>query len=277
MHYRGPGLGGVLTPGVKGLMIANGGVFLIQQFTHPNLVYLLGLTPAAFWGQGALWQVGTYMFLHGGFTHLLFNMLALWIFGGALESLWGTKKFLRYYFLTGIGAGLSNCILTPGLGSIIIGASGSVYGLLAAYGILFPESVIYIWMLFPIRAKYLVIIFGVLEFLASIRPGTSPIAHVVHLGGMIIGIVYLKWDFILRWIVLVLKGKHPMKPTVTYTIQDQPKRPPRSETDEERLRREVDDLLDKISEVGLENLTSWEKRRLRDASERLRQMEGKDE
>ncbi len=257
-------LGGLLTPGVKGLLIANGIVYLAQIFIGPELVYLFGLTPAAIWKEFPIWQPVTYMFLHGGFTHLLFNMFALWMFGSVLESVWGTKPFLRYYFITGVGAGLSNCFLTPGMRIPIIGASGAVYGLLAAYALLFPNSLVYIYGLFPIKAKWLAIIFGMLEFISSVRPGTGPVAHLVHLGGMIIGVLYLRRASIVRWVAR--RAKRWQK--------EQNLRRERKQTEtEDKLRREVDDLLDKINEVGLDNLTNWERRRLREASKRLRLME----
>ncbi len=257
-------LGGLLTPGVKGLLIANGAVYVLQMFAGHELIYLFGLTPAAIWTEYPIWQPVTYMFLHGGFTHLLFNMIALWIFGSVLESVWGTKAFLRYYFITGVGAGLSNCFLTPGMNIPIIGASGAVYGLLAAYAMLFPNSLVYVYGLFPIKAKWLAIIFGVIEFIASVGPGSSPVAHLVHLGGMVIGVIYLRKSDVLRWGARKAKGLQREQTT---------RREQRQVESENRLRREVDDLLDKINEVGIENLTSWEKRRLREASEKLRQME----
>jgi len=268
-YMSGARLGGMLTPGVKALLIANAVGFLFQmavgrRMENEVIIPLLGLTPAAVWGHLALWQPGTYMFLHGGGLHLLFNMLALWMFGGTLESVWGTKQFFKYYFITGIGAGLSNCLLTPTMNIPIIGASGAVYGLLAAYGILFPNSLIYIYGLFPVKAKWLVIIFGVFEFMASVNPATGNIAHLVHLGGMLIGVVYLRHDYILRWGACRIKG---------WQREKQQREEEKQAGREENLRREVDDLLDKINEVGIENLTSWERRRLREASERLRQME----
>jgi membrane associated rhomboid family serine protease len=254
----------MLTPGVKGLLIANVGVYLLQMFARRELEYLFGLEPRAFWADKALWQPVTYMFLHGGFTHILFNMFALWIFGGALESVWGTRRFVRFYFLTGIGAGLSNCILTPHLDVPIIGASGAVYGLLGAYGVLFPNSLLYVWGLFPIRAKYLVLIFGGFEFIASLNPHATPVAHLVHLGGMVIGVVYIKWNDIVRWGARSVKGWQRERDRAG-TLK-------KFET-QSSLRHEVDGLLDKINEVGMDNLTSWERRRLRQASEMLKQME----
>ena len=120
MGYRnhrmsGIRLGGMLTPAVKALLIANVVVYFLQMVDETGMIKFFGLRPAIFWSKLALWQPVTYMFLHGGFTHILFNMLALWMFGSSLESVWGTKRFVKYYFLTGVGAGLSNCILTPAM------------------------------------------------------------------------------------------------------------------------------------------------------------------
>ena len=266
MAYRshGGGFGDLLTPGVKGLLIVNAVVYLLQTFYYDQMIGLLGLTPEIFWSDRAIWQPVTYMFLHGGLMHLAFNMLALWMFGGALESFWGTKYFLRYYFITGVGAGLCNALLTPGSHSAIIGASGAVYGLLAAYGLLFPNSLIYIWGLVPLRAKYLVLIFGGIEFVSTIRPGVSPVAHLVHLGGMIIGVIYLRWGSIFFWF--------KRRASDWERNREYAERKHRFES-EENLRREVDDLLDKINEVGLNNLTNWEKKRLKEASDRLKELE----
>ncbi len=266
MAYRsyGGGIGEILTPGVKGLLIVNAVAYLLQTFYNNQMIGLLGLTPEIFWSLHAVWQPITYMFLHGGLMHLAFNMLALWMFGGALESFWGTSYFLRYYFITGVGAGLCNAVLTPGSQSAIIGASGAVYGLLAAYGLLFPNSLIFVWGLIPLRAKYLVLIFGGIEFLASIRPGVSPVAHLVHLGGMVIGVVYLRWGSILFWL---------RRKTRDWNREREFADRKRQFESEEKLRREVDDLLDKINEVGLNNLTNWEKKRLKEATERLKELE----
>ncbi|MDP8240124.1 MAG: rhomboid family intramembrane serine protease [Candidatus Hatepunaea meridiana] len=268
---RRTNFGGTLTPAVKGLLIANAVVFFIQylagpELEHTILIPIFGLTPAVICHYFWIWQPFTYLFLHGGFMHLLFNMFALWMFGSTLESVWGTKQFLKFYFITGIGAGLCNCILTPGMDIPIIGASGAIYGLLAAYAILFPNTMIYLWAIFPVKAKYLVIFFGVFELMEFARTNadTSPVAHLVHLGGMVIGVVYLRRDYLLRWGARKVKGWQ--------SGQTQHRREKQTET-ADQLRSEVDDLLDKINQVGLENLTSNEKRRLRIVSEKLRQME----
>jgi membrane associated rhomboid family serine protease len=189
---------GPVTPAVKALILANIGVFLLV-FVAPILVLYLGLIPAAVLTNFWIWQPITYMFVHADVWHILFNMLALWMFGVQLERLWGTQFFLRYYFVTGIGAGLTT--MAVGLlpfafadgvwGAVTIGASGSVYGLLLAYALYYPDRPIYMYLLFPVPAKYFVMIIGAVAFLSSLGAGTSRVAHAAHLGGLVIGYVYL--------------------------------------------------------------------------------------
>jgi membrane associated rhomboid family serine protease len=144
-----------------------------------------------------VWQIFTYMFLHGGIWHLLFNMLTLWFFGTVLERDWGTRRFLKYYFYCGIAAGI--CVLianwltrndTP-----TIGASGAIFGVLVAFGVLYPNQTVLMNFLFPIKAKYMVMIYAAIELLLTIRPGQSGISTIAHLGGMAFGYVYLKGRF----------------------------------------------------------------------------------
>jgi rhomboid family protein len=127
---------------------------------------------------------------------IIFNMLALWMFGSDLESRWGREKFLFYYFLTGIGAGIcvvaADAIFSSGTAVPTAGASGAIYGLLLAYGLLFPERPIYLYFLIPIKAKWFVLIFGGIEFLSSIGNPGSGVSHVAHLGGMLFGYLYLR-------------------------------------------------------------------------------------
>jgi membrane associated rhomboid family serine protease len=151
-----------------------------------------GLTPSDILYNGYVWQLATYMFLHdtGNPMHILFNMLGLWMFGSDLEQLWGTKRFVRFFFICGIGAGILFTLLSRG-DTPTIGASGAVYGVLLAFGVLFPDRIIY-YIIFPIRAKYFVMIMGALAFYASVASRNSGIAHVAHLGGMICGYLYLR-------------------------------------------------------------------------------------
>jgi len=143
-----------------------------------------------------IWQLATYLFLHGGWFHIIFNMFALWMFGADLERLWGGKKFLVYYFVTGVGAGVLDVVLNtlflPGIPSMTIGCSGAIYGLLLAYGMLFPERLIYLYMIIPIKAKWFVAIMGAIEFVSSFGGPGSGISHFAHLGGMLFGYLYLR-------------------------------------------------------------------------------------
>ena len=188
--------------GVKWLIIANVAIYLVYFFGSfmqgDEIFRSLMLVPSQVL-RGALWQPVTYLFLHslGGPGHLLFNMLALWMFGAPIEETWGTKRFLRYYFLCGIGAGL--CVIVANLlwgnpNQPTLGASGAIYGLLLAFGMLFPEQEILIAFLFPIKAKYMVMIFGAIAFVFSFQRG-STVSNLAHLGGMIFGFVYIKTQF----------------------------------------------------------------------------------
>jgi membrane associated rhomboid family serine protease len=135
------------------------------------------------------------MFLHGGIGHLLFNMLALWMFGLPLEQTWGTRGFLKYYFFCGIGAGICDVLVNFALGhhnTSTIGASGGIYGLLLAFGVLFPDTTLLMNFLFPIKAKYLVMIYAAVALLSALGSGNSGVSNVAHLGGMLFGLMYLR-------------------------------------------------------------------------------------
>jgi membrane associated rhomboid family serine protease len=186
-------LGYGLTPVVKNLMIIMGAVFLLQMLVSRWFNFYLGLVPVLVWKKYYLWQLITYIFLHGGITHLLFNFLALWMFGSELESYWGSKKFLRYFLFCGIGAGICTVVFSPYQYIPVIGASGSIYGLLLAFGWLFPNRPIYIYFLFPIPAKYMVIIFGLIELFSSAEGTGGGIAHLTHLGGLFFGLLYMAY------------------------------------------------------------------------------------
>jgi len=181
------------TPVIKNLIIIMGAVFLIERLIDGFIVFYFALVPILVWKKYFLWQLVTYIFLHGGITHLLFNLLGLWMFGGELENLWGSKKFLRYFLLCGIGAGICTVIFTPYPYQRIpvVGASGAIYGILLAFGWLFPNRLIYIYFLFPIPAKYMVIIYGLIELFASMEGSGGGIAHITHLGGLLVGLLYM--------------------------------------------------------------------------------------
>src|SRR6185369_4137857 len=165
----------------------------------PALVPYLGLVPTLVIHQFWLWQTVTYMFLHGGIFHIVFNMLALWMFGAELERIWGRRYFLKFYFVTGVGAGLLTVLfsLLPFdvahriQGSVVIGASGAIYGLLLAYALYFPDRPIYMYFVFPIPARIFVAIMGAIAFFSSLGEAGG-VANATHLGGLLVGYLYLK-------------------------------------------------------------------------------------
>ena len=179
------------------IILANICLFLIQILLPRTMIYHFALVPSLIRSKLYIWQFVSYMFLHGSFLHLFFNMFVLFIFGQDLIRLWGSKKFLSYYFFTGIGAGICSFLMTN---IPTIGASGAMYGLLLAYGILFPNKILLIYLIIPMKAKYLVILFGIIELIASITSRADGIAHIAHLGGMLFGAFYL-------WIMNLSKKK----------------------------------------------------------------------
>ena len=194
-----------MTPVVKNLVIINVLVFLAQQAMPQLTPQFMGHYPLG--GGFEPWQVISHMFMHGGVGHLFFNMFALVVFGSALERVWGSKRFLQYYLLCGIGAflifeatvgySLYNLIgqisIEQSIG-LVIGASGAVYGLLLGFGILFPNTeLMLLFPPIPIKAKYFVILYGLLELsMAMSNNQGDNVAHVAHLGGMIIGYILIK-------------------------------------------------------------------------------------
>jgi membrane associated rhomboid family serine protease len=188
---------GPMSTAMKALIAANV-VMFVAQFLFPIVTSLLGLHPALVLHELRVWQLATYMFLHGGFFHILFNMLTLWMFGTELERRWGTRYFLKFYFVTGIGAGFLTVLfsLLPfGFAqqlqySNIIGASGAVYGLLLAYAIYFPERPI-LMIVFWVPARVCVAILGAIALISSLSEAGG-VANATHLGGLLVAYLLLK-------------------------------------------------------------------------------------
>ncbi|MDY5970064.1 MAG: rhomboid family intramembrane serine protease [Bacteroidales bacterium] len=183
----------MLPNGVKHLLIINALFFLsmivFRQMDNPLPMAIydryLVLYPI---GQGFYpWQLITYQFVHANFDHIFFNMFSLWMFGYVLENYWGTTRFILYYLLCGIGAGIT-CLL---VGTPTVGASGAVYGILLAFGMMFPNERIYLYFLLPIKAIWFVIIFGLIELFDGIFMSGDGVAHFAHLGGMLTGFILL--------------------------------------------------------------------------------------
>src|ERR1044071_2868553 len=190
---------GPLTSAIKAIVIANVVAFVVS-LVFPTITLGLGLRPADIVTKLHVWQPVTYMFLHAGIFHILFNMLALWMFGVELERMWGSRFFTQYYFICGVGAAMTTVLLSfvPGsfgqqlYYSLTIGASGAVYGILLAYAMFFPNRPIYMYFVFPIPAKYFVAIMGAISLFSSMGGPGGGIAHTTHLGGLVAGYLYLK-------------------------------------------------------------------------------------
>jgi len=326
----------ILPPGVKNLLIINilafFATFVFLKTGRADLTELFGLHfPGA--TNFHVWQFVTYMFMHANFSHIFFNMFALWMFGAAVENTWGTKRFLIYYFITGLGAALVHYLITflqihpmltllnqfldsPSLetyrylaenakdirfhdmlsnnlmvlqqnpGSLdeivtitanakaqyidsfnIIGASGAVYGVLLAFGMLFPNDYIYVYFMLPIKAKWFVVIYGVIELVTGLSTSDG-VAHFAHLGGMIFGlIVILLWRRNDRqhdgWIMPEKEKTFRLRRKKDkYYVSTESGRPLSDEdfnTKRVEEKRETDRILDKISKGGYESLSKEEK------------------
>jgi len=206
------GIGGAMTPAVKALIIANAAVFAFESLLRMAgfnavdeiLRALFALQPDLVYGRGYLWQLASYLFLHGDLGHILVNMFMLWMFGVEMERMWGARKFLKYYFLTGVGAGVVTCFFSPQ--SRTVGASGAVFGIMLAYGMTFPDRQILFWFIFPMKARNFVLLLAAIELWVSSQFVSDGIGHFAHLGGMLFGYLYLKrawrlrdWMSELRW------------------------------------------------------------------------------
>ena len=197
MHgsYRtGIGFGtGVMPKGVKQLILITGGVYLVQLLV-PAITVFFGLYPPAVLSL-QIWRLFTYMFLHGGLFHLLMNMFVLYMFGSQLEQVWGRRRFIRYYLLCGVGAGLFALLPLPAFfDALHIGASGAVYGLLLAFGLLFPSAQVYLLGILPMSARHMVVLFGFISLAGSLSATSDGVSHVAHLGGLVVGYVLLRRD-----------------------------------------------------------------------------------
>lgn len=260
------------------LIIINVVIFILQVFTEqfrvnysilgsvqqgPSVMtYYLGLIPAVVMKKGFIWQIFSYMFLHStySFSHIFFNMYALLIFGLPIENEWGSKKFLIYYLFCGTFAGLSIFlinVLNQGVGLIIptIGASGAVFGLLLAFGILFPNVELLLFFILPIKAKYLVILYGGLELFLLLTGGNSSVSHIGHLGGLVAGLIYFFFTY-RRNLEFRFKLNQAVKKKrislANKAVEDQDEK---SEADDTEYQIKI---LNKIKNTGIESLTDDE-------------------
>jgi len=240
---------------VARIIAVNLAVFLIQTLV-PAFTMMFALTPRLVVEKLYVWQLVTYMFLHGGFAHIFFNMLMLWLFGTAIESVWGGRNFLRYYIFCGIGGALASMIFT--YNAIVVGASAAIFGLYLAYAMMFPDNRIYLYFLFPVKAKYLVMGLAVFQLLQGLA-GPAGIAYFAHLGGMAAGLLFFRSDLLRR----VRFGMGPRRRWRQYTAD-------RDRENADAEHDNIDSILDKISaKGGYDHLTTTEKRILENYRRKL--------
>ena len=257
----------LFTDAIKILVSVNFGIYILQSVSGKEDVFfrLFGLVPSTFISDLMLWQPFTYLFFHApfyssvGISHILLNMLGLWVFGRELEQAWGKTKFLRYYFTTGIGSGLITYFFQISSDNPVIGASGAVYGILLAYGISYPNRMLYIWGLIPVRSMWLVIIMGSIAFFGLLG-NADGISHVTHISGMLIGYVLLKKKWRWRDIWFAIRKK---------TIEFQVQRYEEKSIKKKMLQKDIDVILEKIQKVGFIGLSNKEKSKLYEASKTM--------
>jgi membrane associated rhomboid family serine protease len=183
-----------LPPATQALLLANVAIYFLDQLLGRSLTVWGALWPI---GSGEFWpwQIGTYAFLHGSFEHLFFNMLGLWMFGSELEQVWGRKRYLQFYAASVVAAALTQLLVNVllGSGAPTIGASGGLFGLLLAFAMIFPNRIILLFFVLPMKAKYLVALYGLIELYQGVYVMNTGVAHFAHLGGMLGGLLMLRY------------------------------------------------------------------------------------
>jgi len=258
----------LFTDAIKTLISVNFAIFLLQSISNAESIFfpLFGLVPKLVWSEFRLWQPFTYLFFHGDIWHVLINMFVLWMFGGELERLWGKHHFLKFYFVTGVGAGLITMLF--GLTSLtpIVGASGAVYGVLLGYGLTYPNRTVYLYGIIPIKSIWFVVGIGIIAFTSSFN-SMSQIAHLTHLSGMIIGYFMLKRPVRIRDMWFNIRKK-----TLEFQIQQEEKKA----TKHKEVERDIDRILDKINREGFDSLSKEEHDRLYHGSRTVYRSKKKD-
>lgn len=323
MHYysfrRDGGSGGMFgqtlfPPVIRGLLLTNFAVYLLVNFIGPVIIpglqsFINEYFALQYIGSGKFlpWQLVSYQFLHGGFSHIFFNMLLFWLFGRELEHHWGAKRFLTFYLLSGVGAGIVHIALGPIMGfdhsvfdgqeiyGYTIGASGAVYGVMTAFGFSFPTRTLIMFPIpIPMPAKYFVLMLGALALIEGLSRSGGNVAHFAHLGGAVVGYLLLRYGD--EWgiykffdsITAGFKSGRKIQPIersrkanvfeIDVERKERRETPswfktedPSTKPAEKRVisQEEVDMLLDKIARSGYNSLTDKEKRLLEEASKNI--------
>lgn len=265
---------GRMPPAIRTLIIANVVVFIVSNIAGGGFYDMFGLVPVHVLRDRWIWQPFTYLFVHGGLMHLLFNLFALWMFGLPVESQWGEWEFIKFFFICGLGAAAAQMALAPHSTIPVIGASGPVYGLLVAFAMLYPDAVVYLYFLIPVKASHMAILFGLIEFFTGASGATPGVARFAHLGGMLTGYLYIRW-----WWVVKIKARaawHRLSEGAAAAAPRVARRPdaaappePSPEEREQAQMAEVDRILDKILVSGLESLTEEERAVMRKYSDKM--------
>ena len=257
----------IFSDAIKILVSINFSIYVLQSISGKEDVFfrLFGLVPSTFISDLMLWQPFTYMFLHApfyssvGISHILLNMLGLWVFGRELEQAWGKTHFLKYYFITGVGSGLITYLFHIGSDNPVIGASGAVYGVLLAYGVSYPNRMLYIWGIIPVKSMWLVIIMGSIAFF-GVLGNADGISHVTHISGMVIGYFLLKKKWKWKDVLFAIRKK---------TIEFQVQRHEEKDIKVNMLQKDIDMILEKIQKLGFSGLSDEEKSKLYEASKKM--------
>ncbi len=263
-RFRSFGRDGGIGEAIKILLLLNGIGFVAQLLWDPAVTWNFGLTPAAAWSGLRLWTFVTYMFLHGDWIHLFFNLYALWAFGSELERDWGFGAFLRYFLICGAGAGVFHALITPHSPVPTIGASGAVSGVLAAYALSYPERELNLLLFFilPVRMKAKVLALGLafLSLLLGVLGSPDGIAHFAHLGGMLVGAV------------LLIAGRRVRSPIAAFGDWRRRRRfrlAVRRREESDTLHEAVNEILDRVNRDGSETLSEQDRETLRKAGRGL--------
>jgi membrane associated rhomboid family serine protease len=269
---RSFGFGFALTPMVKRLMIANAAVFVATLLLGRGFVFdWFAFQPTRIFFRP--WGVLTYMFVHGGLMHLAMNMLMLFFFGSPLESRWGRQEFLKFYVICGLGGVVMSYLFLP---AAVVGASAAVYGIMLAFAMNWPDSPIYVFGIFPVKAKYLVGFMFVLSLLNAVEASGGGVAHFAHLGGLVTGFIYLKsdWQVARRFQRLrntTRRRRMAIVPDAqSAEVPEAARGSAQEHNDKAALYDAVDQVLDKISAEGMSALTPDELKLLDDVSKRHR-------
>ena len=258
----------LFTNAIKVLVSINFGVFVLQTLSRSeNLFFpLFGLVPKFVWSEFMIWQPFTYIFFHGGIWHVLINMFVLWMFGTELERLWGKNRFLRFFFITGVGSGIITMLFSLQSTVPIVGASGAVYGVLLAYGLTYPNRRVYLYGIIPIKSLWFVFGIGLIAFMSSFN-NISQVSHLTHISGMFIGYFLLKKTFNLSEAVFIVRKK-----ILEYRIQKKEKYIYK----QYQIEKDVNRILDKINREGYNSLTEEEHGNLYKGSRLLSKYKNKD-